>query len=497
VFVGLAATGAVSAQDSPHERPNFVVVLVDDMRWDDIGAGGHPFVETPNIDRIAREGARFVNAFTTTPLCSPARASFLTGLYAHTHGITDNLARDEASHRLPTFPKALHENGYRTAFIGKWHMGNDDSPRPGFDRWVAMRGQGEAIDPLLNVDGTRTPTEGYATDILTDYALEFIEVDDDAPFLAYVSHKALHPNIMQRDDGSSAALEGQPPGFVAAPRHRGRYADEEIARRQNASTPVEGKPALERSIDGLPPLEPGGGTSDDTIRQRLEMLLAVDDSVGRILETLGRAGELDDTVVVVTSDHGYFYGEHGLGGERRLAYEETARIPMLVRYPRLIAAGTEVDELVLCLDLAATLLELGDTEPIRPLHGRSFVPLVRGETPDDWRTAFLIEYYSDTVFRRIVNMGYKAVRTDRYKYIHYLELEGMDELYDLDADPYETRNIIDEPENESILKSLQKELERQLDLTSWSPAFDDPTRRHPKTNALHLVTGQNGKALLR
>jgi N-acetylglucosamine-6-sulfatase len=196
------------------------------------------------------------------------------------------------------------------------------------------------------------------------------------------------------------------------------------------------------------------------------MLLAVDDSVGRILETLGRAGELDDTVVVVTSDHGYFYGEHGLGGERRLAYEETARIPMLVRYPRLIAAGTEVDELVLCLDLAATLLELGDTEPIRPLHGRSFVPLVRGETPDDWRTAFLIEYYSDTVFRRIVNMGYKAVRTDRYKYIHYLELEGMDELYDLDADPYETRNIIDEPENESILKSLQKELERQLDLTS-------------------------------
>jgi N-acetylglucosamine-6-sulfatase len=146
-----------------------VVILVDDMRWDDMGAGGHPFVETPHIDLVAREGAQFLNAFTSTPLCSPSRASFLTGLYAHTHGITDNLARNEASHQLPTFPRALQANGYETAFIGKWHMGNDDSPRPGFNRWVGMRGQGEAIDPQLNVDGTPTPTEGYVTDILTDY----------------------------------------------------------------------------------------------------------------------------------------------------------------------------------------------------------------------------------------------------------------------------------------------------------------------------------------
>lgn len=464
---GCASTETTTETGSPTpERPNFVVVLVDDMRWDDIGAGGHPFVETPNIDRIAAEGARFENAFTTTPLCSPARASFLTGLYAHTHGITDNLARDETSHQLPTFSKALNANGYETAFIGKWHMGNDDSPRPGFDRWVAMRGQGEAVDPLLNMDGTRTPTEGYVTDILTEQAVEFIEREREAPFLVWISHKALHPNIQQRDDGSSAALSGQPRGFVPAPRHRGRYADKEIQRRPNAFTEIQGKPALQRQIGDLPPLEPGGGTSDTTIRQRLEMLLAVDDSVGAILQTLEALGELDNTVVVVTSDHGYFYGEHGLGGERRLAYEETARIPMHIRYPSLIEAGTEIDEMVLSVDLAATLLDLGDTEPIRPLHGRSLTTLLKGETPTDWRTAFLIEYYTDTVFQRIVKMGYKAVRTERYKYIHYLELDGMDELYDLEADPYEDNNIIGLPESQEILKAMQEELERQLEQTT-------------------------------
>jgi N-acetylglucosamine-6-sulfatase len=269
---------------------------------------------------------------------------------------------------------------------------------------------------------------------------------------------------MQRDDGSSAALEGQPRGFIAAERHRGRYAEKTISRRPNAIAEIRGKPALQRKIGDLPPLHPGGGTSDTTIRQRLEMLLGVDDSTGRILETLERLGKLDNTVVVVTGDHGYFYGEHGLGGERRLAYEETARIPLMIRYPPLIEAGITFDQLVMSLDLPATLLDLGETEPTRSLHGRSLIPLFRGE-PVEWRRAFLIEYYSDTVFDRIVNMGYKAVRTERYKYIHYLELDGMDELYDLEADPYEMNNIIDLPESQETLQTLKEELARQLEET--------------------------------
>src|SRR5512145_2845772 len=174
--VGLIALLAAGSCGPGREAPpNIVVVLVDDLRWDDIGVAGHPFVQTPNIDQLAREGARFLNAFATTPLCSPSRASLLTGQHAHANGIIDNTARDSASHRLNTFAIPLHLAGYRTAFFGKWHMGNDDSPRPGFSHWVAMKGQGEAINPKLNVDGERIEASGYVTNVLTDYALRFME----------------------------------------------------------------------------------------------------------------------------------------------------------------------------------------------------------------------------------------------------------------------------------------------------------------------------------
>jgi N-acetylglucosamine-6-sulfatase len=458
-----ALTGCMDGTDT---RPNIIVILVDDLRWDDFGAGGHPFVETPNIDRIANEGARFLNAFASTPLCSPSRAAFLTGLYAHANGIEDNLARNETSHELLTFPRALNADGYETAFIGKWHMGNDDSPRPGFDRWVGMRGQGESVDPVLNIDGTRTPSPGYVTDVLTDFSIDFIEQERTGPFALYLSHKALHPNIFQADDGSSRALVGQPRGFIAAERHRGRYADEVIQRRFNATQPIRGKPALQRQIGDLPPLRPGGGTNDNTVRSRLEMLLGVDDSTGRLLETLDAMGELDNTIIVLAGDHGYFYGEHGLGGERRLAYEESARIPLMVRYPPLVEAGITPEPLVMNIDVAPTLLELGGSQPARPLHGLSLVPLLRGEEPSDWRTSILVEYYTDTVFRRIVTMGYKAVRTDRYKYIDYLELEGMAELYDLESDPFELDNVIDDPDYSAILEEMKVELQRLLDTTT-------------------------------
>ncbi len=235
--------------------PNMIVVLVDDLRWDELGAAGHPFIQTPNIDRIAAEGAFFTNAFTTTPLCSPARASLLTGLYAHANGITDNLGRSEQSHALQTFPRRLQEVGYETAFVGKWHMGNDDSPRPGFNTWAAMRGQGEAIDPTLNVNGERVAFEGYSTDILTEQALAFVESPRSSPFLLYLSHKALHPNVMQRDDGSTASIGRG--GFIPAPRHEGMYAEAEVPRRPNAAIAPADKPALARQIGDMPPLGPG------------------------------------------------------------------------------------------------------------------------------------------------------------------------------------------------------------------------------------------------
>ncbi len=445
--------------DKKDHRPNIIVVLVDDMRWDEFGLAGHNYIKTPNIDRIAREGAYFKNAFTTTPLCSPSRASFLTGQYAHTNGITDNLARNELSHRLETFPKYLNSKGYETAFIGKWHMGNDDSARPGFDFWVSLKGQGEAINPNLNINGERKVEDGYVTDILTDYSLQFIQKQTDKPFLLYLSHKALHPNVIQRDDGSTQDI-GQG-GFVAADRHKGMYDRAVFSRRPNHGVPPIDKPALARKIDDLPLLGPETATKEKTIQERAEMLMAVDDGLGRLMEELENRNDLENTVIVFTSDHGYWYGEHGLDEERRLAYEEAIRIPMLIRYPPAIKAGLSPDEMVLSIDLAPTLVALASQEPMPTFQGRSLVPIFDGSVTD-WRTSFLIEYYSDTVFPRIVNMGYKAVRNDRYKYIHYTDLQGMDELYDLQEDPYELKNIISDPKSAHLLLEMQGLLTSEL-----------------------------------
>jgi N-acetylglucosamine-6-sulfatase len=324
-----------------------------------------------------------------------------------------------------------------------------------------MRGQGEALDPQFNVNGTRARESGYVTDLLTDHVVDFLRADPGRPFLVFLAHKALHPNIVQHDDGSSSAVPGQSEGFIPAPRHAGRHADAAVPRRPNAGPAPVRKPALLRPIDGVPPLGPGTATPDRDIRARLEMLLAVDESVGRIVAMLEDAGTLDRTVVIVMSDHGYFYGEHDLNEERRLAYEETARIPLIVRFPPVAKAGAKPAELVQTIDLAPTVLELAGVTDSTRRQGRSLVPLLRGEQPS-WRTSVLIEYYSDTVFPRIRNMGYRAVRTERHKYVHYLELPDMDELYDLQADPYELDNLIGTARERELLPMLQAELDRLL-----------------------------------
>jgi N-acetylglucosamine-6-sulfatase len=437
------------------KRPNIVVILVDDMRWDEYSEAGHNYIKTPNIDRMVKEGACFVNAFATTPLCSPSRASFLTGQYPHTNGIIDNTARNKQSHELNTFPKQLHNQGYTTAFIGKWHMGNDDSKRPGFDYWVSLKGQGEAIDPALNVNGKQQTVKGYVTDILINHSLRFINEAGSQPFVLYLAHKALHPNTVQRDDGSVANNgEGD---FIPAERHKGMYASDVFNRRPNYNILPSDKLALMRKIEGVPPLSTETSTKEKTIQQRSEMLMAIDEGLGSILKTLENKGELDNTIVVFTSDHGYWYGEHCLDLERRLAYEEAIRIPMLVRYPPLIKAGIKPKQMVLSIDLAPTLLEIAGQTPGSHLHGKSWIPIFKNKA-SKWRSSFLVEYYSDTVFPRIFKMGYKAVRDNRYKFIHYVDLNGMNELYDLKKDPYELHNLIGNTQYKRILEKMKKEL---------------------------------------
>jgi arylsulfatase A-like enzyme len=455
----IASIGLVHSNQQRHPRPNIIFILVDDLRWDELSIAGHPFLKTPHIDRIGKEGALFRNAFMTTPLCSPSRASFLTGKYAHTHGITDNVDRSVASHQLITFPLLLQQAGYATAFIGKWHMGNDDSPRPGFDRWVSFKGQGSYVKAEINEDGRDVNPSGYITDILNEYAVEFIRRRHDKPFLVYLAHKAIHPEVMQHGDGSINLAEAE--RFIPAERHRNLFVGKKIPRRPSAMQSPTGKPALERTIDNLPPLGAKTATADQAVLGRLRSLMAVEEGVGKILKALEETNQLNNTVIVFTSDNGYFYGEHGLSVERRLAYEESIRMPLLVRYPPLVKAGTVCDEFALNIDLAPTLLELaGVSAPM--VDGRSLVPLLNG-AGRDWRRSFLIEYYSDKVFPRVKQMGYKAVRTERWKYIHYYELDGMDELYNLTADPYEMKNIINEPGAVSTLEAMKRELERLLE----------------------------------
>jgi N-acetylglucosamine-6-sulfatase len=444
-------------------RPNIVFIVVDDLRWDEVGSSRYPYLKTPNIDRIGNEGARFRNAFLTTPLCSPSRAGFLTGQYPGTHGIIDNVDRSAASHRLVTFPLRLHQAGYETAFIGKWHMGNDDSPRPGFDRWVSFKGQGNYIDPALNVDGKSVQATGYITDLLSRHAVDFINRRHEKPFLIWLAHKAVHPEVMQHDDGSVDLTLAE--RFIPAERHKALFENVTIPRPRSYGLEPKGKPALLRKLGDLRPLGAGTVTSDKSILDRQRSLMAVDEGVGEILRALKETGQLDNTVIVFTSDNGYFYGEHGLSVERRLAYEESIRMPLLIRFPKVVKPGTVRSEFALNIDLAPTLMELAGADAASWMQGKSLVPLLTGKSPA-WRDSFLIEYYSDKVFPRVLKMGYKALRTGRWKYIHYYELDGMDELYDLKTDPYEMKNLIDQPASATVLGHLKRELDRLVKETS-------------------------------
>jgi arylsulfatase A-like enzyme len=447
---------SVSGADST-TRPNIIFILIDDLRWDEVD---YPFVKIPNIQRIAREGVRFRNAFVTTPLCSPSRASYLTGQYAHKHGITDNTDHSPRSHELVTFPRLLHDAGYETAFLGKWHMGVDDNKRPGIDHWVSVKGQGSYLDPEFNVNGKRETKHGYFTDVLNEYALDFLRQNHTKPFLLYISHKAVHPDLVQYADGSVSDPSGGK--FIPAERHKNLYADAPIPHRPNYGKPAEGKPALLRKIGDLPPLGPKTVTDDETIRNRLRMLASVEDGVADIFKTLENQKQLANTLIIFTSDEGYFYGEHGLSVERRLAYEESIRIPLFMRWPKLIKAGSSIDQFALNIDIAPTLLEIGGAPVPKEIHGRSLVPLLRAENVP-WRDSFLIEYFSDKVFPRMSRMGYQAVRDERWKYIHYRDLEAADELYDLKADPYEMNNLAARSQESETVGQMRAKLAQLLD----------------------------------
>jgi N-acetylglucosamine-6-sulfatase len=443
------------------------VILVDDLRFDEFGAGGHPYLKTPHVDRLAREGTHCVNAFHTTPLCSPNRASILTGQYASRHGILDNVARDALSHALPNYHRALQALGYETAHVGKWHMGNSAQPRPGYDLWVSFEGHGRLFDPELNENGRVRRAAGYVTDLLNERARAFIEAPRTRPWSLFLAHKAVHPDAYQAADGT-LDLTRADGGYKPAPRHADLYRGAAFGRRPNMLAPeevVKTKPAwldafrLREAPPAQAVLRAIHAGTEEEIRLRAAMMASVDEGVGMLLEALERTGQLERTCIVFLGDNGYFFGEHALGPERRFAYEEGIRAPFLLFYPPLAPAGSRVSALVLALDIAPTLIALAGGIPGPHIQGRSLLPLLAGE-PASWRRAFLIEYFAENALPWLVGMTYKAVRTDRDKLIHWVNRDGVDELYDLAADPFELANLIDDPRQAPRVGELRAELAR-------------------------------------
>lgn len=447
-------------------KPNLLVILVDDLRYDEFGAGGHPYMKTPHVDRIAYEGALFERAFHTTPICSPNRASILTGQYASRHGIIDNVARDAASHRLPNYHLALQQLGYETAHIGKWHMGNNGKPRPGYDFWVAYDGHGRLNDPKLNEHGTYVQHKGYITDIMNRLAVDFIKRKHTKPWSLWFAHKAVHPDAEQAADGTFRM-----DGYVPAERHKDLYRDAVFPKKPNMvdlAVIRKNKPVWIEAIEmrKLPQshalLDVIHSGEQEEIRLRARMMAAVDEGVGMIFEALEATGQLDSTFMVFLSDNGYFFGEHGIGPERRFPYEEGIRSPFMVRYPKRVKAGMRVKNIVICQDIAPTFIELAGGKPGKHIQGHSFLPLLADKRAG-WRKSYLAEYWAENAYPWLVSMTYKAVRTDRYKYIHWVNRARngeLDELYDLEKDPYEINNVVNRPAYRAVRDKLRSELKR-------------------------------------
>jgi arylsulfatase A-like enzyme len=425
--------GMLSA--APRKRPNIVFILTDDHRFDMLGALGHPFLKTPNMDRLVREGILFTNAFVTTSLCSPSRASFLTGRYASSHGVINNFT--PWNNDNVTFMETLKKAGYDTAFIGKWHMPGVGLPRlRGVDLFVSFTkkdGQGDYYDCPLFVNHTPvTPRKEYITEELTDYALDFIKERKDRPFCLYLSHKAVHH-------------DWKPPRHL-----KGMYKNEKIdflAPESDKWNTWSGNNWLEGSM----------GSMHGIYRRYCECLTSVDEQLGRVLKQLDEMGILDDTVIVYAGDNGYMWGEHRLYA-KHWPYEESMRIPFVVRYPRLVRdPGRRARQMALNIDLFPTLLELAGARPERPVDGKSLVPVLRdAKTPG--RSSFMYELFKDFPFGGRVP-PHRAVRTERHKYIEW-EACRANELYDLEEDPRELMNIIGTGRDKGLLPAMKKELER-------------------------------------
>lgn len=446
LFLAGAASGAA-------EKPNILFVMVDDMAPDVLFSDRFPFLETPHLDRLEKEGAVFDNMFVTLSMCSPSRASILTGTYPHIHGVRYNEIQDPEPH-LEQFPHILQKIGYKTALIGKWHMEHHDQPRSGFDYWLSFKGQGVYNDPVLNINGKTVKEEGYITDILTKKTLAFLSENKKGPFCVLLWHKASHAP------------------FTPAERHKDAFADARMEEPASWSVDFSQKPLWQRrekvygphyknwvASEGQPVperLPPKPWSTPKPWMDMLRTMLAVDEGLGKVMALLEEQGRLDNTIIIFMADNGWFYGEHRRG-DKRLAYEESIRVPFAMRYPAKLKPDHRINGMVTNIDIGPTLLELAGAEIPGTMQGESFVPVLEGKS--DGRTEpFFYQYFQERYAPGIPTM--LAIRTPEWKYITYpherAEKGNFDELYHLEKDPHEISNLIHSPEAAAQLAEMKQ-----------------------------------------
>lgn len=497
LLLPLAALSLASCANQKKEetkRPNIIFMMTDDHTTQAMSCYGGNLIQTPNMDRIANEGIRFDNCYAVNALSGPSRACILTGKFSHENGFTDNASTFNGDQQ--TFPKLLQQAGYQTAMIGKWHLISEPQ---GFDHWSILSGQheqGDYYDPDFWEDGKHIVEKGYATDIITDKAIDFLENrDKNKPFCMMYHQKAPHRN------------------WMPAPRHLGIFNNTIFPEPANLFDDYEGRGKAAREQDmsiehtltndwDLKLLTREEMLKDTTnrlysvykrmpvevqdkwdsayaqriaeyrkgdlkgkaliswkyqqyMRDYLATVLAVDENIGRLLNYLEKIGELDNTIIVYTSDQGFFLGEHGWF-DKRFMYEESMHTPLIMRLPRGLNKRGDIPQLVQNIDYAPTFLELAGVSVPEDMQGVSLVPLLKGESPDDWRHSLYYHFYEYPA-EHAVKRHY-GVRTERYKLIHFYNDIDVWELYDLKEDPSEMNNLYGRESTEEITRQLKDEL---------------------------------------
>jgi arylsulfatase A-like enzyme len=459
------------------KRPNIIFIMTDDHASHAIGCYGSKINKTPNLDRIGKEGMRFENCFCTNSICAPSRAVILTGKHSHLNGVKDNRLKFDGSQQ--TFPKLLQKAGYQTAMIGKWHLKTDPT---GFDYWNILPGQGLYYNPVMIEMGQRKKYTGYVTDIITDHCLNWLERrDKEKPFCLMYQHKAPHrrwepgpKHLTMYDDVSIP----EPDTLFDDYSGRGRAAKEQDMSISKTMTQSDLKFTAPNNLTAeqkrlwdaayVPKNEAfkkANLRGKDLIRWKyqrymkdyLRCIASVDDNAGRVLDYLDDSGLAKDTVVVYTADQGFYLGDHGWF-DKRFMYEESLRMPLLIRYPREIKAGAVNRDLVQNLDFGPTFLDFAGMARPADMQGESMRPLLQGTRPGRWRKSIYYHYYEYPAVHSVKR--HYGVRTDRYKLIHFYHDIDEWELYDLRRDPEELKNVYNAPTYAGVVKELKGELKR-------------------------------------